>query len=63
MQHLTPRQGDLFETGWHPTEIDTEDRAKLLDLLQELLTEALAVPTTRSKGKNPKETGNDQDHA
>ena len=65
MQHLRRRQGDLFETGQRraAAEIGSEDREKLLALLRELLTEALAGPTTRERGTSLTEAGDDQDHA
>ncbi len=62
MRHRRSRQGDLFETHQRPTELRPEDRAKLLTLLQRLLTEALAVAPSEGSGQDPREARDDQDH-
>jgi hypothetical protein len=63
MPQSRSRQGDLFETRQAAMEVRPEDRAKLLALLQTLLTEALAVAPLEGSGRNPRETRDDQDIA
>ena len=62
MQHPKTRQGDLFEPRQRTRELRPEHRAKLLMLLEALLTEALSAPPPEDSGRNPEEGRDDQDH-
>ena len=62
MQHPRSRQGDLFEPRKRPRELRPEHRAKLLMLLEALLTEALSAPPPEDSGRNPEEGREPRDH-
>lgn len=58
MGHFRDPQGNLFETPRPVAAIQPEDRAKLLALLQVLVTEAFAMPVAGGE-KTPKEAGDE----
>jgi len=52
-------QGDLFESNRPPPQIPPQDRAKLIALLQELLSQAVATPQAQADVKTQEEAGNE----
>ena len=59
----TARQRDLFEDPPTPADIPIDAHRQTLELLKELLTEALAGGSTRVHEVRKGEDGGDEDHA
>jgi hypothetical protein len=61
MAETARRQRDLFESPLTPTSIPIEVEQQMLELLKELLTEALAGGSAEAHHVD-EEDGSDQDH-
>jgi hypothetical protein len=58
-----PRQQDLFEPRPACSDLSLPHRAKAIELLKILLTEATAEPVVEIGDSTKEGAGNDQDHA
>jgi hypothetical protein len=59
MRKLSRQQTDLFDTRLRPVELAEVERQRAVALLQALLTEAMARPSTQSADFGEKEAGHE----